>query len=240
MGMQTRYQHQRRSRLHGLSTNSSGFTLIEIVTVLAIALIISGFAVLSTQGALKNARVNGAYDNAFTQLRMARERAIEERKRYIVTFGAPAPIGALTPLGAPNAKSIQLYRWDAPNAPPCPCPVPAPVQISTIDLPFDVAFQAIPGVPTSPATVPDGFGTGITAIDFDQSVTAFAGSANTVMFVPDGSAQDTLNNSNNGILYIARNGDLSSSRAITVFGTSGRVRGWRLTQAGGVAQWKQQ
>jgi len=240
MGMQIRDQRHRLNQLERERQPASGFSLLEMVIVVAIVLAVSGFAVVSTQGAMKDARINGAYDNAFMQLRQARERSIEERKRYIVTFGQPALTGALTPLGAPTAKSIQLYRWDAANAPPCPCTVPAPVQVATIDLPVDVDFQIVSGVPTSAATVPDGFGSGLVPVDFDQGVTAFPNSANSVMFVPDGSAHDTLGNYNNGIVYLSRAGDLNSSRAITVFGTSGRVRGWRITQVGGVAKWKQQ
>jgi prepilin-type N-terminal cleavage/methylation domain-containing protein len=228
MGMRTNY-----SRSHRPARNPGmlGFSMIEMMIVIALVLIISGIAFMSAQGALKDSRVNGAYDNAFMQLRLARQRAIEERKRYIVTFGTPAPALASTPLGAPNAKSIQVYRWDSGN------PSPAPIQVSTVDIPSDVGFQTISGLPTSSASVPDGFGNGTVPVDFNQG---FAPAGNLVMFMPDGSAHDLLGRSNNGILYIARNGDLSSSRAVTVFGTSGRVRGWRLTLPGGVATWSQQ
>ena len=60
------------------------------------------------------------------------------------------------------------------------------------------------------------------------------------MFLPDGSAHDLLGNLNNGILYLARNGDLYSSKAITVFGSTGRVRGWRLVSQAGAATWIEQ
>ncbi len=234
MGMQTRYQDQRRIRLHRRTTNSSGFSMIEIATVLAIALIISGFAVISTQGAVKDARLSGAYDTAFMQLRMARQRAIEERKRYIVVFGLPAIAGVATPLGAPTAKSVQVFSWIALGG---GGPSTA-TQVSTIDLPFDVAFQTISGLPTTSTTVPDGFGAGGTALDFDQGIAGPVG--NMVMFAPDGSAHDTAGNYNSGVMYLARTSDLYSSKAISVFGTSGRIRGWRLVQVAGVATWKQQ
>jgi len=224
--------HERRSRMQRRSLSMLGFSIIEMMMVVAILLVVSAFAVFNTQSAVNDARVNGAYNTAFMQLRLARERSIEERKRYIVTFGQPAIAGAATPLGAPTAKSVQLFRWDAGT------PSTAVVQISTIDLPSDVDFQAIGGVPVAPAAVPDGFGAGVVSIDFDQGVGP--GGGNLVMFMPDGSARDLLGNSNNGILYVARNGDLASSRALTVFGTSGRVRGWRLTLPGGVATWSQQ
>ncbi len=211
---------------------TGGFSLLEMVIVMALIVISASVTFVSVQGAIRDSRVNGGFENAFMQLRVARQRAISERKRYIVTFGTPAPPLALTPLGLPNAKSIQVYRWDNGN------PAPAPIQISTVDLPKDVAFQTISGIPTSSTSVPDGFGSGVTAIDLDQGVGAGAG--NLVMFMPDGSAHDMAGNFDSGIVYIARNGDLASSRAVTVFGNSGRVRGWRIQQPGGVATWIQQ
>src|SRR6266853_336608 len=65
------------------------------------------------------------------------------------------------------------------------------------------------------------------------------GSQNYIMFMPDGSSQDTLGNYNSGVVYLTRPGELYSSRAVSVFGTTGRVRGWRLVDQGG-AKWVQQ
>ena len=85
-------------------------------------------------------------------LRVARQRAIAERKQYIVCFGIAAPAGALTPMGAPTAQSIQTFRWDAGTA------LSAATQITAITLPQDIQFQTIAGLPNGAATVPDGFG----------------------------------------------------------------------------------
>ncbi len=60
------------------------------------------------------------------------------------------------------------------------------------------------------------------------------------MFMPDGSARDVNGNLNSGILYLARNGDLYSSRAVTLYGATGRIRGWRLLRFGGAPKWFQQ
>jgi len=112
---------------------------------------------------------------------------------------------------------------------------PAPVTVATYTLPPDVTF----GVQTIfPAAAPDGFGTGVTAIDFDQGMGL--GSQNYVMFMPDGSSQDTLGNYNSGILYVTRNNDAYRSRALTVWGTTGRIRGWRIYNQSGVNVWTQQ
>jgi hypothetical protein len=152
-------------------------------------------------------------------LRNYRSKAITERKRYIVTFTAP--------------RTITISYWGVA------VPVnPAPVVVQTLTLPFDVQYQVVGGMPTTAGTVPDGFGNGGTAIDFGQGLGA--GSLNYVMFMPDGSSQDTIGNLNSGVIYLGRTGDLLSMRAVSVFGSTGRVRGWRLYPQGGGSQWNQQ
>jgi prepilin-type N-terminal cleavage/methylation domain-containing protein len=196
-----------------------GFSMLEMCIVMAITLITAAITIMAFRPALKDAQVNTAYSTALSQLRGARERAITERKRYYVQFIAP--------------QTIQLWRWDIG------VPVsPAPVLVSTNTLPTpDIQFQTLAGLPSTAATVPDGFGTGAVAIDFDQGVGA--GQLNYVMFMPDGSSQDMNGNINSGIVYLARTGDLYTSKAITVMGATGRIRGWRLVQKGS-ATWVQQ
>ena len=114
----------------------------------------------------------------------------------------------------------------------------AAVQISNTRLPSDLQFQVQAGLPAGAATVPDGFGNAAVALDLDQGV---AGAIkNQVMFMPDGSAHDVNGNWNSGIVYVARNGDLYSSRAVTLYGATGRIRGWRLLSSGGGPKWFQQ
>lgn len=206
-----------------------GVSLLEMMIVVAIVIILGSITFISLQPALRDAQMNAAYDTTLSQLRMARERAIAERKQYIVCFGNAPPLGAATPLGAPNTRTIQLFRWDAGTA------LAAAVQISTQTLPQNINFQTIVGFPT---TAPDQFGSGTVAIDFDQGVAG--GNKQQVMFMPDGSARDTLVNINNGLIYIARPGSLYSAKAISVFGSTGRIRGWRLVNTGGTAKWIQQ
>ena len=64
---------------------------------------------------------------------------------------------------------------------------------------------------------------------------------NYVVFMPDGSAQTSLGAYNSGIVYLTRPSDtMYRSRAITVWGATGRIRGWRLVQQGGGPIWVQQ
>ena len=209
-----------------------GFSLLEMMIVICVLMIVGGIGFMALQPALKDAKVNQAFESAMMPLRVARQRAIAERKQYIVCYGIAAPPAALTPI-APTAQSIQIFRWDVGTA------LSAATQVTAGTLPIDINLQVLPGLPNGPATVPDGFGSAVTAIDFDQNV-AGGGIKNQVMFMPDGSAHDVNGNLNSGIVYVARNGDLYSSRAITLYGATGRIRGWRLLNSGGGPKWFQQ
>jgi len=218
--------HIVRKRLLHSPRGSRGFSLLELLIVVSLFMVVAGMTFMAVQPALKDARANQAFNLVMMQMRIARQRAIAERKQYIVCFGAgSAPTGALTPMGAPTAQSVQMFRWDAGTA------LSAAVQTNVAVLPNDIQFQAVSGIPNSPSTVPDGFGNGSVAIDFDQGV----GSAvrNQIMFMPDGSAHDTGGNWNSGIIYVGRTGDVYSSRAVTLYGATGRIRGWRLINSSG-------
>jgi hypothetical protein len=104
---------------------------------------------------------------------------------------------------------------------------------TSIDLPIDEQFVVVAGVPLTPKT-PDGFGSGVRAVDFDLGN---GGGSNVLFFFPDGTVLDAAGNLNNGIVYIARPGDLYSSRAITIWGATGRLKVWSLANKGG-ASWQ--
>jgi type II secretory pathway pseudopilin PulG len=223
--------HKKKTSRDG-SRRESGFSLLEMMIVCCLFLIVGGMTFMAVQPVLKDARANQAFEDALMSLRTARQRAITERKQYIVCFGVATPTGALTPLGVPTAQSIQIFRWDAGTA------LSAAAQITNNKLPTDMLFQTVGGIPTGVATVPDGFGNGGTAIDFDQNV---AGAIkNQVLFMPDGSAHDVNGNLNSGIIYVGRSADLYSSRAVTLYGATGRIRGWRLIKSAGAPLWMQQ
>jgi len=195
-----------------------GFSLIEMMIVLTVILIACAVSFMTLQPALKQGRVTNAYNFALGALRQAREDAVGDRRVYMVTFS-----------NATIPNTITITQSDTG------------VVKTTYKLPTDVVFGVQVGFPVSPTvapTTPDGFGIGGTAIDFDQGV---AGGVRTaIYFYPDGSAQDVNNNINNGVVYLGRQADLYSSRAITVWGATGRLRGWRLYQNGVINNyWRQ-
>jgi hypothetical protein len=157
-------------------------------------------------------------------LRQARDNAVAQRTSYRVQFVHTTTSNTITV--SPTLTTFQGAQSAA-----------------TYSLPTDVAFSAESGIPTS--APPDGLGSGTAAIDFGYKPQGTStGGATDLYFCPDGSAQDSANgagqcggNWNSGVVYIARPGELMSSRAITVWGGTGRIRGWRLygNSSGGVA-----
>ena len=184
--------------------------------VVALIMIASGIFFISLQPALKDTRVTSAYNTTLMTLRRAREAAIAERRTYVITFNNAVVPNTITMTQAATGQVVTVQT-----------------------LPNDITFQALVGIPITLATTPDHFGAGGTAIDFDQGVAG--GAKNVICFNPDGSAQDVNSNSNNGVVYLARSADLYSSRAITVWGATGRLRGYRLYPNGaGGSLWRQQ
>jgi prepilin-type N-terminal cleavage/methylation domain-containing protein len=184
-----------------------GFSLIELIVVVGILLVATGFSVANLIPAIRNSRADAAMQTTLTQVRRARQSAIDERRVYVVTFVLPA--------------TVQTQRIELDGT---------VTQVSTVPVSSDLSFQVVSGIPTSPAT-PDGFGSGGVAIDLN--------SGNQIRFQPDGSAQDAGGVLlAGGVVYVARTGDLTSSRAVSVFGATGRIRGWKLEQeSGGTLAW---
>jgi Tfp pilus assembly protein FimT len=83
----------------------------------------------------------------------------------------------------------------------------------------NVQFSLLPGV----ADTPDGFGT--------ANGIAF-GVATTLTFNTDGTLVDNAGNPINGTVFLAIANIKQSQRAVTVMGSTGRVRGYKWTGAG--------
>lgn len=183
--------------------------------VIAIGFTMTAVTFMAMMPLFKQNHVDTAYDTTLSVMRNYRNQSITNSKRFIIFFTAP---GTLT-----------VQRWDYAT------PVsPAPITVATYTLPTDIQFGVQAGFP-NPG--PDSFGTGTTAITINNC--ALVGT-NCVIFFPDGSAQDDLGNYNSGVIYLTRPGDTYSSRAVSIFGTTGRIRGWRLYNQSGTNNWVQQ
>ncbi len=146
-----------------------GFTLLEMVTVLAISIIVSVISVMSLIPMLKAQRVTNAYNTVLEALRQARDNAVSQRTSYSVSFvsGSPSSITVTPTLstfqGAQRHNGITVYRPTSPSM----CKA------------------------TFPSVGPDKYGTGVAPVDFGYTANGGTGGQTTFYFCPDGSAQDS-------------------------------------------------
>ena len=198
------------------SRAQAGFSLIEVLVVVAVILILAAAAVVQIGPALQAAKTNTALEIALGQLRTAHQQAIDQRRVYRVTFTTPRTIQVDQLTYDTNGNQIFTL-------------------IRSIDLPVETQFTLVSGMPNTSQTTPDGLGQGGNAIDFALD---YGGGATTVFFQKDGRATDSAGRPNDGVIYIARPGDLNTSKAVTVLGATGRVKGWRLFTAGKSPEWR--
>jgi|CXWL01.1.fsa_nt_gi Tfp pilus assembly protein FimT len=109
---------------------------------------------------------------------------------------------------APN--QVQTIRTDVNTA----GTVIGTTVLSTVAFEAGVTYNKVAGLPDTP----DAFGLP-SAISF--------GAATTIQFATDGQLIDQAGNPLNGTLVMTSPNDAMSSRAVTVFGSTGRVRAYR-------------
>jgi len=198
--------------------------MLELMISITIALILAGVTFIALKPLLNKSHLDSAYDTTLMVLRDTRNLAIAQSHQYLVSFNP----------GGLAAGTIQVQYQ-----PPAVAGVLPPLQlVNNYTIPADITFGVKAGFP---AATPDGWGAGITPIDFGYGP-GQAGGSNTVVFGPDGGSYDTLGNYNSGVVYLTQTSDptIYSSRAVTVFAASGRIRGWRLIQQAGAPIWAQQ
>lgn len=70
--------------------NDSGFTIVELMVVVAIMAILAGIAIPAYYEYLPKSRAAGAANALFTELQSAKMRAIAENNYYVITFDTTA------------------------------------------------------------------------------------------------------------------------------------------------------
>lgn len=176
-----------------------GFTLLEVLVVVGIMAVLSGMAVMGSTGTMQGYKANAAMDVVSSQLRLARELAITNRRNVVVTIDL-----------VNNAVS---YQVKAPNVAGTS---ELDGQIVTIPLPPQTSFMVEAGVPDTPM----GFGNTSPVL-----IGNLSGGPPGMAFTPTGSFTDnTYTNPINGTIFIGMTNQPATARAITIMGSTGRVR----------------
>jgi prepilin-type N-terminal cleavage/methylation domain-containing protein len=213
---------------------ASGFSLLEMLMVCALICIIATISFVSMIPIVKQQHVVNAYNTTIAAMRLARDNAVAQRTTYSVTFQNSS---------VPNTIVV------APVLPTGGSAFTGQQSSQTYQLPTDTTFLAQSGLPASQSTAPDNYySTSLLSIDLGYTANGGTGGSSTVYFCPDGSAQDAEDGTGNcsgswdgGVVYISQSGNILSSRAVTLWGGTGRIRGWRLyNKSGGGYQWLRQ
>ncbi len=105
-----------------------GFSLLELVMTLAIAVTIAGIALANLQNSVKHSKADGGLEQAAAALQSARELSISQRRNMELEF-----------LGT---NAIQIIRVEVPG--------PGTTALRTIQLEGQVEFTLTAGVPDTP------------------------------------------------------------------------------------------
>ncbi len=191
-----------------------GISLIEMLVVVAIAMTIAGMIVVHLTPTLQSFRSNSAASQVTDVFRQAREYAITYRRYVQITFPNYNPNGT-----KPNNQIAITVKNSL--TPPFNQP---DVLLTTVTLSGNVNFQVIKGVPDSP----DAFGNA-TAVNFAGTD---GGPTTGMFFQADGTFVNLGGTSVNGSVFLGQNGTVSTARAVTVLGTTGRIRDYSINGAG--------
>jgi prepilin-type N-terminal cleavage/methylation domain-containing protein len=195
-----------------------GFSVLELLMVVVVSLIIGGMAVTRIIPNLQNSRSDVAMYQLEGQLRQAREASIENRRYVQVTFTTAI-------VGGQTQSRIVMTQKNSLTA-----GAGADVVLSTVPIEEPVQFYLYTGV----IDTPDAFGDSA-AVYFENTS---GGPSGGMFFQNDGELVD-------GSTYQPINGTVflgvstltnTAARAITVLGSTGRIRAWKFNGSA----WSQQ
>ena len=185
---------------------ASGFSMLETVVVIGIILIVLATALIQLQPSIQQFHANVARDQIQGALRQARELAISERRYVQVQFNVSPPCPPIAQVPA----CIALTRLGGPGD---------PTVLFALPIENSVQFMTFAGMPDTP----DGFGVpGGGGIMFGGVV----GGPNTMMYQSDGTFVNGAGTTLNGTVFMGIPGIVSTARAVSVLGTTGRVRSY--------------
>ncbi len=189
-----------------------GFSVIELSVVILIILILSAGALVQIQSSLQISRADAAMVQILDQLRQAREYAITYRRYIQVTFPI-VPVGTTT-----DYRIDTTQRNDLTPGAGAINPI-----LSSVPIQHPMEYVVMPGLPDTP----DGFGNA-GAIEFENAV---GGPVGGMLFDSTGALVDgrSFLPMNGGSVFLGVPGLPDTTRAVTVLGSTGRVRGWKAS-----------
>lgn len=168
-----------------------GFSLAEILTIVALIGVLFGITIIAFQAAATTIQGDSNLRIVERQLKLARDTAVAQRRSVEIQFVQP--------------NSMLVIRRDLPSG---------TTLLQSAIMESNTTFMRFAGIPDTP----DAYG-GTGALNF--------GGATTLMFTSDGMFVDGAGTPVNGSIFIGQAGKPVTQRAVTVFGSTARIRTYR-------------
>jgi len=196
---------RRRARARA---SAGGFTMIELIVIVGIVSVLMVATTLVMPSMIKQARADGSLDLVTNTFRLARDRAIGERRNMSLVFIDP--------------DRIQVWREEIV---PITVPVtpPASTLLNDVFLEGGQKFQYF----TPTGDTGDLFGLVNKPLAFGPT----QGVVIPVMFTSEGTFVNSAGDPINATLFFGTPNDSSSARAVTIFGPTALVRAWKWNGA---------
>jgi type II secretory pathway pseudopilin PulG len=175
----------------------AGYSVTEIVVVVGIASVLAAGAVFQLGKSRPVALGDGAMRVVLSQLNAARETAITQRRNMRLTF---------------TASGVSIIREEVPG--------PTLTTVSVVPFEGNVQFTTVTGVPDIPS--PDNIGNSSAVM-----LPTATGTPPEVKFSSDGTFINQDGIALNGTIFVAIANEKMSARAVSIFGSTGRIRGYR-------------
>jgi prepilin-type N-terminal cleavage/methylation domain-containing protein len=181
-----------------MKRTQKGFSLLELLAVMAIIGIMVGLAVVGIGNALPSIRATSGMNQVMGRIRRARQAAISDRRTTVINFVAPNRIQILqNPPGGGVATPLD----------------------PTATLEGGIQFVYFPATGDTPM----GFGACPAAACFTNPANPGGGIPAT-SFLADGSFGAGIGVPVNGTVFLGIPGKPTTARAITILGATGRLR----------------
>ncbi len=193
--------------MSGLATRvrrEDGYSLIEIMVVIGIMGVVGGMAVAQLATTRNVVRGDAAMRQVISQLNLAQQQAITQRRYIEVTFDT-------------THNWISIIREDTTTT---------TTTLSTTLFEGGAVFGLTAGLPDTP----DAFGNSAATCFSNSTNGTFAsatGSTKVAKFAPDGTLVDWNGITTNGTVFTTIPNTSPVARAVTVLGSTGRIRGFR-------------
>lgn len=174
-----------------LLDDERGFSLAEILTIVALIGVLFGITIIAFQAAAVTIQGDSNLRILERQLKLARDTAVAQRRSVEVQFTPP--------------NELYVIRHDLPSG---------TTLLQSAIFENNTTFVRFAGIPDTP----DSFG-GTEAVNL--------GGATVVMFTADGMFVDGAGTPVNGTIFIGQPNKPVTQRAVTVFGSTARVRTYR-------------